>query len=125
VEASDEVRMVDWSLSRLRHRYLAQLADLYMLALPEFSMTNGSWRRTEYGVWVLSATSQEELLARIREEKRIRGESWNRWVQTLIPPLSLIVAILALIKSERWHTTSVGAVPTQSVGAVPTQAGVW
>ena len=87
-------------IDRLQTRYLIVKAETYNLVVPSFSTTGPDWAesRTNPSGWFLTRAAQIELSTAIRAEKAARRQVALQWSQILIPVLSLVVAIIALVK---------------------------
>lgn len=87
-------------IGALQHRYLVEKAQRHLIPLPDFDGSkDGVWEESRIdGKWRLTRTALTKLRSAIRAEQKETLESWSRGMAIVIPVLSLVTTIIALLK---------------------------
>lgn len=83
----------------IRSNRLVRRARRLSLPIAPKHEDSDHWRESRYcGTWALTNIGIMELRRAIRQEKKERREAWMAWGGMLVSILSLVIAILALLK---------------------------
>ncbi len=84
----------------IRSNRIVRRALRLSLPVPPKVEDSGQWWQSQtYGTWALTNVGTYELRRAIRIEEKERREVWLAWGGMLVSVLSLVVAIIALLKS--------------------------
>ncbi len=98
-EMDFEVSQYEDETAFLRSQRIIEEAQRFLLPIPAPSEESPHWDKSRVlGTWSLTNHGLTELRRSIRLERRERREGWMAWGGLLVSILSLVTAILALMK---------------------------
>ncbi|MCW6507080.1 hypothetical protein [Lichenifustis flavocetrariae] len=99
-EAMDEEGVITDEIDWLLGRRLKDQARRYHVPVPDFDTKEGGpYERSQHdGRWRLTRPELHRLRSAIRAERKESFEAWSRWVALVLPVVSLVISIIALLR---------------------------
>lgn len=96
-EEIDSVRELEDKIIEIQVRFLTKQAEKYLVQIPEFSLTDGTWEQSKITGrvrWTQKTISNVKTA--IREEQKYRREYWQGWFAMFIGALGALIGVLSL-----------------------------